>query len=58
MVSPSLHKKPTKSALLWVRVTPEDKQRILQWGGPNITEYIQKLIESDIRRKRRRANGY
>ena len=58
MVKPSLHKKPRKSALIWMRVTPGFKERILEWGGPNITKYIEQLIENDIRRKRRKVYGY
>lgn len=58
MVSPSLHRKETKSALVKFRVRPSTKALILKYGGPNITEYIESLVRNDIRRKKRRAaNG-
>ena len=54
MVKPTFHRKKRKSAQILIKVTPRFKDKIREYGAPNITAYIEQLVENDIRRKKRR----
>lgn len=57
MVSPTFHRKKTKRAKIELRVTPRFKQLVKLYGGLNTTAYIERLVENDIRRKKRRESN-